>query len=225
MKTYLLFAVVILIASVQLSCKKEVAASGRIISAVDGSPLERARVDWLGYYKMTTETDSLGQFVIGDTCPCLPDCPKLQVIVREKGFDPVYLDLTGKSNLTANNLVIKMNPSIFRPREFRETPEESLLKSMNAFFSLINIFTLVVICLSNIRYKALWIIAVLFLSFTYTYNYFNGDTEFYPISFLVQIRLTYIGWYVYYLPIASIIFWIYYFFKRHSGLVLFVKKG
>lgn len=224
MKTYLLFTLISLIALFQLSCKKEVGASGKVVSAIDGSPLERARVDWLSYYKMTTETDSLGRFVIGDTCPCLPDCPKLQVIVREKGFEPVYLDLTGKSSLRANNLVIKMMPLVGPPKEFRETTEEGLLKSMNAFFSLINLFTLIMICLSTLKHKFWWIIAVIFLSFTYKYNYFNGDSEFYPISFLIQIRLTYIGWYIYYIPVASIVFWIYYFFKRRSGAILFVNK-
>lgn len=224
MKKYLLVALTILIVLLQLSCKREVAASGKVISAVDGSPLENSRVDWLGYYKMTTVTDSLGQFVIGDTCMCLPDCPELQVIIREKGFEPVYADLTGKSNFTANNLVIKMNPLKGKPKDFRETPKEMLLKSMNAFLSLVNIFTLVMICLGNIRYKALWIISVLFVSFTYKYNYFNGDSEFYPLSFLVQVRLTYIGWYVYYIPVATILFWIYYAYKKRLGVHLFTNN-
>jgi hypothetical protein len=225
MKKCLLIACSLFLFLIHTSCKKEVAASGRIVSAIDGTPLERSRVDWLGYYKMTTETDSLGRFVIGDTCLCLPDCPKLEVIVREKGFEPLYLDLTGKSNFTADNLLIKMVPLTGPPKVFKETTEESLLKSMNAFLSLVNIFTLVMICLSKVRHKALWIIAVLFLSFTYKYNYFNQDTVFYPFSFLVQIRLTYIGWYVFFIPVASILFWIHYFFKKRSGINLFAKAS
>jgi hypothetical protein len=224
MRKHLGFVVAVLLLFVTISCKREIGASGRVISATDGIPLDNASIDWVNYYKTTVVTDSLGYFSIGDECRCIPDCPKLQVFVREKGYESQYFDLTGKSSPTANNLVLKLKPLLFAPKEFKETRKENLLKSLNALLSLVNIFTLVMIALSSMKEKVLWIVAVVFLSVTIKYNYFNEDTEVYPFSFFVQVRMSYIGWYLFYIPVATISFWLYYFYKKRQGVDLLAKS-
>ncbi len=207
-----------LIAVLLISCKKETGGSGTVISAVDGKPLDYVRVYWANNPPKSIVTDSLGRFRLSDDCRCFPQCPDLELAFRRRGYETKYEIIRQESSPSAYNLVIKMTPSP-RPeaRVFKETPMERNLKSLNALLSLINMFTLTMIGLSTIKNKTGWILCITFLSITIKYNYFSTDLQFYPFSFLVQIRANPTGWYLYYVPVTAIAFWIYYFYKKRKG--------
>lgn len=205
-----------------ISCKKEVTVSGKVVSAVDGEPLNYVTIHWTNYNRQYTYTDSLGNFTMGNLCRCAPDCPPVQLLFRREEYQEKYVDLTEQA-ANGENVVIELIPNDKGPIDFKENRLENLLKSLNSFISLLNLFTLTMICLAKLRHKALWILSVLFLSVTVKYNYLTEELHYYPFSFFIQIRLTYLGWYVYYIPVAAIAFWTYYFFRRKSGTDLLSK--
>lgn len=215
---YILF---VAIALSFLSCKKVVTGSGKVISAVDGKPLDYARVYWTNYSRISVETDSLGNFQIGDTITCL-NCPDFELFCKRQGYETQYENFTNVSGADLNHLIIKMTPSKNRKdeREVKETYGENLLKSLGALVSLINLFTFTMITQAKLKRKIVWVLALLFLSLTIKYNYYNETFEFYPISFFIQIRANPIGWYLYYIPLPALVFWVYYFFKRKQGVNL-----
>jgi hypothetical protein len=204
-------------------CKKDISVSGRLISSVDSIPLDNARVYWTSNDRKTTVSDSLGNFTISDRCTCMPYCPELEMVFLEKGYEMTYADFTDSSDLNLKNVVIKMAPATPTSRKFKETRTENLLKSLNGLISLLNIFTLTMIFLNKFKYKTIWILAIAFLSFTIKYNYLSERLEFYPISFFIQLRMSHFGWYLYYIPLPTIFFWIYYFYKKAKGNTILVN--
>jgi len=217
MKYILLIATVLLF----LSCKKVVVGSGKVISAVDGRPLDYARVYWTNYTRLSVETDSLGNFQIGDTVNSFLT-PDFELFCKRQGYETQYENFTDKSGDDRQHLIIKMKPSVNKQgeREVRETYQENLLKSIAAIVSLINLFTLTMITQARLKRKLIWILALLFLSLTVKYNYYTEALEYYPFSFFIQIKASPIGWYLYYIPLPALIFWIYYFFQRRKGIDL-----
>ena len=217
MKYILLVATALLF----FSCKKVVMGSGKVISAEDGKPLDYARVYWTNYTRLSVETDSLGNFQIGDTVNSFLT-PDFELFCKRQGYETQYENFTAKSGDDLHHLIIKMTPSINKQgeREVRETYQENLLKSVAALVSLINLFTLTMISQAKLKRKLSWLLALLVLSFTVKYNYYTETLEYYPISFFIQIRASPIGWYLYYIPLPAIIFWVYYFFKRRKGVDL-----
>jgi hypothetical protein len=201
-----------------VSCEKVVTGSGKVISAADGKPLDYARVYWTNYSRVSVETDSMGNFTIGDTIKCI-NCPDFELICKRQGYETKYEDFTNKSGEDLHHLLIKMTPSQNKKgeREVKETYWENSLKSLAALISLINLFTLVMMTQARLKHKTIWLLALLFLSVTIKYNYYNEDIQFLLLSFFIQIRASPIGWYLYYIPLPALVFWSYYFFKRKKG--------
>lgn len=215
---YILFVVTALFF---FSCKKVISGSGKVVSAVDGKPLDYARVYWTNYSRQSIETDSLGNFQLGDTIKCFV-CPDFELFSKREGYQTKYENFTDKSGDERHNLIITMTPSQNKQeeREVKETYFENQLKSIAALVSLINLFTLVMITQAKLKRKFIWLLALLFLSLTIKYNYYTETIEYLPFSFFIQIRASPIGWYLYYIPLPALIFWTYYFFKRKKGVDL-----
>lgn len=211
---YILFIVTALFF---VSCKKVIVGSGKVVSAVDGKPVDHARVYWTNYSRVSVETDSLGHFEIGDTITCFV-CPDFELFIKQQGYQTKYENFTNKSGEDLHNLVIEMHPSNSpkEERKVKETNFESVLKSIAAFVSLVNLFTFVIATQCRLKYKFIWLLALLFLSLTIKYNYYSGAVEYYPFSFFIQVRACPIGWYLYYIPLSTMVFWIYYFFNRKT---------
>ncbi|HET6228253.1 MAG TPA: hypothetical protein VFF27_18375 [Bacteroidia bacterium] len=214
---YTLFVVM---AILLLSCQRVITGSGKVVSAVDGKPLDYARVYWTNYSRVSIETDSLGNFTIGDTVNSFLR-PDFELFTKRQGYETKYENFTDKSGEDLNHLLIVMTPSKNKQgeREVKETYFENLLKSLAAIVSLLNLFTMAMLSQARLKLKnkIIWLLALVFLSLTIKYNYYEETFSFYPLSFFIQIRPDPIGWYLYYIPIPAMVFWLYYFFKRRQG--------
>lgn len=200
------------------SCEGIVLGGGKIVSSKDQKPIDSVLVYWTNG-KIKTYSDSSGMFKHEMFCGCVPDCPDLELIFYKKGFETKYLNFTKEYGHATDSIIVQLNPTVELDKEIKETGFETFLKYFNVLLSIFNIFTLVIICCVKIKWKPLWIISCIFFSITLKYNYYNNEFDISFFSFFVQLRylqIYYIGWYLFFIPVTTIAFWLYYFNTKNQ---------
>jgi hypothetical protein len=206
----------LLITLIFCSCEGIVDGNGKIISSIDKKPIDSVFVYWTNENERAY-SDSIGRFEIGSFCGAVPDLPELELIFYKKGYETKYINFTKEYKFATDSLTIEMVPTSNSSDEIKERPFETFLKYFNTLISLFNVFTLIFICRSKLKHKTLWILALIFLSLTVKYNYYSGDITANPLSFFLQYRflkIYYIGWYLFFIPLTSLVFWTYYFYNK-----------
>lgn len=208
----------LLITLILCSCEGIVDGNGKIISSIDKKPIDSVLVYWTNENEKAY-SDSNGRFEIGSFCGAVPDLPELELLFYKKGYETKYINFTKEYQFATDSLTVEMVPTLKPSEEIKERPFENFLKHFNTLISLFNVFTLIVICRTKLKHKTLWILALIFLSLTVKYNYYSGDITVNPLSFFLQYRflkIYYIGWYLFFIPLTSLVFWTYYFYNKRQ---------
>jgi hypothetical protein len=191
------------------SCEGIIQGKGKIISSSNQLPIDSVRITW---FDKTIYSDENGNFSFDEFVGCVPSCPDIELVLTKPGYKPKYINLTKENN--ENKTVFELIPTNDNFNNLSRNNSKQFLFYLSIATALISLFTLIILAVINLKYKLVWLVIVLFGTFTVFYNYLAGITEFkvFRPSFFIFIKYTFEpSWYLVNLPIGLIIFWIYYF--------------
>jgi predicted small secreted protein len=213
---YFAYILLLLFSSFLLtSCEGVVQGNGKIISSVDGKPIDNVSIIWINLSD-TSYSDKNGYFEVGSFVGCVPDCPGLEVTFSKPGYESKYVNFIKEYNYSTDSLTISMTPSandLQLKKGFFSLP----IQLLKIFLSLFNLFTLIYIFLTKPQYKWFWIIGIVMFSMTIDYNYFDHSFQYNLFSFMVQFMDRF-GWYTYFVPTTALLFWTNYFMNKRQRI-------
>lgn len=208
-KFILLFAFVILLFT---SCDRMFVLSGRVVAENTGKGIPYAGI--ITSEADSIKTDSLGNYYVNHFGPG-SQSDKVELLISKKGYETKYVDLGKGHGFT--DLVHKLKPST---QQFTPKLPSSLVKGFyiyNKYISnIIALFTLLFILIKRIRYKWLWVLAILFINATLKVNYIDGglSLDFFHSPFYIKQHVFYPFTIKIPLLLSMVAFWLTYFLKR-----------
>lgn len=193
------------------SCDSMISAGGKVLDAETKQPLDSVSVSLAKL--QTTFTDSAGNFHISRIMYGSP-YSEPHLLFERTGYKPAYIYKKSEKDITVYlQKGVKFEPLI----------SEKWIKNffyLNKYFlTSIVIFTFFfVLFKTRLRRKALWLIGILTINLKFLISYLDAHiVDFKPFApplffkhywthpFAVEIII----------PIVTILFWYFYFFKRH----------
>ena len=195
------------------SCEGIIGGKGKVLSSVNSEPIDSVKIILSG--GQVTYSNEKGEFENDNFVGCVPDCPS-ELIFYKKGFKTRHID-TRNDYDNREKMIVYLDQETGEPVDYKINKIQYFLFYVALFFSLLNIFTFIMILVMKTKNKGLWAIASLLISLRLSYNFVNGSIEVEFLNFFLQIFTSIylnMGWYVYFIPASSLAFWICFFLKR-----------
>jgi hypothetical protein len=200
----------ILILFILTSCEGPRSKQGTVFDAMTKEPLDEVTIR---FYGKESKTDSLGQFDISAFIGCTTRCNPFEAYFEKNGYETLYVNFRNefdKSELGGQPIEIYLKPTTDKQPIFTESNFSDGVLTYSRIMLLIGAITFFLSLFLKIKLKLLWIVGILWGNFSLSYNVITTNFDLSIFDSFVRGIYQY-KWDIYFIPLGTIAYWVYYF--------------
>jgi hypothetical protein len=205
----------ILILFILTSCEGPRSKQGAVFDAVTKEPLDKVTIR---FYGKESKTDSLGQFDISAFIGCTTKCNPFEAYFEKKGYETLYINFSNefdKNEHGGQHVEIFLKPTTDKQPVFAQSNFSKGVLTYSKVMVLIGALTFFISLFLKVKFKLLWIVAILWGNLSLGYNVITTNFDLSIFDSFARGIAQY-KWDIYFIPLGTIVYWVYYFglYKR-----------